>query len=86
MTGPSAPPPKGGRPTPSTPLRERMFGLWVDLGDWRPGRGWRRAPEARFTCRHGCLQTAVGAVEVTAFTARITAEHAGICPGPRDPG
>jgi len=60
-----------------------MFGLWVDLGDWRPGRGWRRAPEARFTCRHGCTAAAVGAVEVTAFTARIAAEHAGTCPGPR---
>lgn len=84
MTGPSAPTPlRGGRPIP---LRDRMFGLWVDLGDWRKGRGWRRAPEARFTCRHGCVDEAFGPKDVADFTARITTDHARTCPGPTTTG
>ncbi|MFF7521225.1 hypothetical protein [Streptomyces pseudovenezuelae] len=83
MTGPSASTLlRGGRPIP---LRERMFGLWVDLGDFRKGRGWQRPPEARFTCRYGCVDQAVGAVDVAEFTARIDEAHARTCPGAGPP-
>ncbi|MEU6491123.1 hypothetical protein ABZ890_12100 [Streptomyces sp. NPDC046984] len=51
-------------------------GLWVHLGDWR------RQPEARFTCRHGCAHEAFGVRDVTHFTAHIDDTHARTCPGP----
>uniref|UniRef100_A0AAU2A246 Uncharacterized protein n=1 Tax=Streptomyces sp. NBC_00093 TaxID=2975649 RepID=A0AAU2A246_9ACTN len=59
-------------------------GLWVDLGDWHTKRQvWLKLPSARFTCRHGCPpEQAFGEADVTAFTARITTDHARACPGP----
>lgn len=85
-----------GRPAPTTRPAERaarttsdhwpptdLPGLWVDCGDWHTHRRvWLRLPTARFTCRHGCERSAVGAADVAEFTKTITADHARTCPGP----
>jgi len=67
-------------------LPATLPGLHVDLGDYHHYRRvWLRLPVATFTCRHGCHHTAVGAYDVAAFTADITATHAERCPGPTTP-
>jgi hypothetical protein len=59
-----------------------LYGLHVDCGDWHyQRRVWLRLPTARFTCRHGCTDSTVGASEVAYFTARIHDQHARECPG-----
>lgn len=61
-----------------------LFGLHVDLGDFHHHRQvWLRLPVATLTCAHGCHEVAVGVHDVADFTARINADHARSCPGPK---
>lgn len=88
MTGPSVPSPPAGRAAHGGPQTgwwplAYLPGLWVDLGDWHYKRHvWLRLPYARFTCRHGCVYDASGALAVAHLTAHIDTDHARECPGP----
>ena len=63
------------------PPAASFFGLHVDCGFYHVDLDkWLRPPVARFTCRHGGKDVAVGAADVADFTKDLGVIHAQCCP------
>lgn len=73
-------------PDPTAPLSTLgLFGLFVDAGHYSVNaHRWVRDPYAEFTCRHGCLRSAVGPADVARLCQALTAWHIARCPGLRE--